>query len=445
MSHVEPSRLLSESALENRPPLREGLILLILASVQFTSIVDFMVIMPLGPELEEAMQLTPARFSLIVSSYTFAAGIAGLLGTMVFDRFPRRTAFLWLYAGFLAGTLACGLAPNYVILLAARFLTGAFGGVLGGMALTIIGDVFPEHRRGAATGALMSSFAIASIFGVPIGIWLGQSYGWHIPFLALAVLGLPTLFLAARGLPPLDDHLRQPSTESSFLRLWKALSEPNHLRAFSLTIALQFGSFAVLPFISPYLVSNVHMPKGQLLWLYIVGGGLTLFAAPLAGKWADKAGKLRVYRILAPATAIVMILVTNLPPVHVAVAVIVMAALMVSNAGRMVPAMAMITSSVVPRRRGGFLGANSAVQHLASGLGASVAGLILTKSPTGEFQHFPIVGLIGAAVTVASLWIAGHLRLADASSPEISVEEAIAAAAQGSVDQAEPYLGSDPA
>ncbi len=447
MPSVEPSLPASADSApsQSQPPIRERLILLVLASVQFTSIVDFMVIMPLEPELREAMQLTPARFSLIVSSYTFAAGLAGLLGTIVFDRFARRTAFLWLYVGFLAGTLACGLAPNYSILLAARFLTGAFGGVLGGMALTIVGDVFPEHRRGAATGALMSSFAIASIFGVPIGIWLGQTYGWHFPFIALAILGLPTLFLAARGLPVLDDHLRHPSTEPSHLRLWNALSEPNHLRAFALTVALQFGSFAVLPFISPYLVSNVHMPKSQLLWLYVVGGGLTLFAAPLAGKWADRAGKLKVYRILAPATAVVMIAVTNLPPVHVAVAVVIMAALMVSNAGRMVPAMAMITSSVVPHRRGGFLGANSAVQHLASGLGASVAGLILGKSATGEFTHFPIVGLIGAAVTLASLWIAGHLRIADASSPEITVEESLAAAAQGSVDQAEPYLGGDPA
>src|ERR1019366_4518854 len=137
---------------------RERLILFVLAAVQFTSIVDFVVVMPLGPQLEVELALTPASFGLIVSSYTYAAGVAGLLASVILDRFARRTAFLALYVGFLAGTLACGLAPTYDWLLSARALTGAFGGVLGGMA--IVGDVFPEHRRGAATGALMSAFAL---------------------------------------------------------------------------------------------------------------------------------------------------------------------------------------------------------------------------------------------------------------------------------------------
>lgn len=421
------------------PPVHESLILLVLASVQFTSIVDFMVIMPLAPQLERDLGLTPARFSMVVSSYTYAAGLAGLLATMVIDRWPRRSAFLSLYAGFLIGTLACGLAPSYGALLAARFLTGAFGGVLGGMAMTIIGDVFPEHRRGAATGALISAFAIASTFGVPIGLELGQRFGWHTPFIVLAVLGVPTLLIARRTMPPLDSHVGKVQAQSSLARLRGTLVEPNHVRAFTLTVAMQFGSFAVLPFMSPYLVSNVRLPESDLKLLYIVGGALTLFAAPLAGRLADRLGKLRVYRMLAPMTALVMVAVTNLPQVSTAVAVLVMAALMVSNAGRMVPAMAMITSSVRPDRRGGFLGANSAVQHIASGLGTSVAGLILTKSADGRFLHFPVVGAIGAVVTLASLWIAGRLRIADAPR-DVTLEESFAAAAQATVEQAEPIV-----
>ena len=422
-------------------PVREGLVLAILASVQFTNIVDFMVIMPLGPELERDLKLTPAGFSMIVAVYTYAAGLAGLTATMLIDRFPRRTAFLWLYAGFLAGTLFCGLAPNFVALLAARFVTGAFGGVLGGMAMTIVGDVFPESRRGSAMATVTLAFALASTFGVPVGITLGQAYGWHTPFFVLALLGLPTLFLAFRGLPPLDSHVGEASVDSPWQRLRGTLVEPNHLRAFALTVAIQFGSFAIFPFISPYLVSNVRMPEQHLRWMYVVGGVMTLFAAPLAGRLADRFGKLLVYRVMAPVTALVMIALTNLPPVPTAVAVVVMASLMVSNAGRMVPAMAMITSSVLPHRRGGFLGANSAVQHIASGLGASAAGLIVTKSAEGPYQHFPAVGWIGAGVTVASLWIAGRLRLAE-EPVDIPLEESMAAAAQATVDQAEPIVSS---
>ena len=158
---------------------RERLILFVLASVQLTAIVDFMVVMPLGPQLDRELGLTPTRFGLIVSSYTYAAGVAGVFASLIVDRYARRTAFLTLFAGFLAGTLGCGLAPSYEWLLAARVLTGAFGGVLGGMALAIVGDVFPEQRRGTATGALMSAFALASVVGVPVGLTLGQQFGWH--------------------------------------------------------------------------------------------------------------------------------------------------------------------------------------------------------------------------------------------------------------------------
>ena len=421
--------------------IRERLVLAILASVQFTSIVDFMVIMPLGPELTAELKLTPERFSLIVSSYTFAAGIAGLLATMVIDRFPRRTAFLWLYAGFLTGTLACGLAPNYLALLAARFLTGAFGGILGGMAFTIVGDVFPEERRGSATGALISAFALASVFGVPIGITLGQRLGWHVPFLTLAALGVPTLFLARRGLPPLEGHLSRVTEGAAWQKLSGTLTDPNHLRAFALTVAIHCGTFAVVPFISPFLVANAGMPKERLPLLYIVGGAMTLAAAPLAGRMADRFGKLRLYRLLAPVTAVMMIVLTNLGPVSTLAAVAVMAAFMVSNAGRMVPAMAMTTSSAAPHRRGGFLGANTAVQHIAAGLGTWGAGNILTQTAAGEYQHYPVVGWIGAGLTIASLWIAGRLRLAEEPA-EIPLEESFAAAAQVTVEQAEPIVGA---
>ena len=287
---------------DSKPKVNERVVLLILASVQFTSIVDFMVIMPLGPQLERTLGLTPARFGLIVSSYTFAAGFAGLVSSMVIDRFARRPAFLVLYAGFLVGTLACGLAPNYATLLAARFLTGAFGGVLGGMAMAVIGDVFPEERRGRATGALMSAFALASVAGVPLGLTLGLRYGWNVPFLVLAALGLPILFVAARALPRLDDHLHQGASEHPLERLRATFAHPNHLRAFALMVTLMFGSFAVVPFLSPYLVSNAGVAESRLPLVYIVGGALTLVGAPLAGRMADRFGKLRVFRIVSPAT-----------------------------------------------------------------------------------------------------------------------------------------------
>src|SRR5262245_35258740 len=210
----------------------ELLLLLMLASVQFTSIVDFMVVMPLGPQLKRNLAITSSQFGLIVSSYTISAGIAGIFASSFMDRFGRKAAFLSLYAGFLIGTFLCGLAETYATLLAARVVTGAFGGILGGMALAIIGDVFPEHKRGRATGVLMSSFALASVVGVPVGIALGNRFDWHAPFLILAALGLPVLIAALRLLPPLRGHLQHGPYAHPLTRLAETFSRPNHLRAF---------------------------------------------------------------------------------------------------------------------------------------------------------------------------------------------------------------------
>ena len=253
-----------------------------------------------GPAIDAGAWIDPAQFGWIVSSYTIAAGLAGLLASSIMDRFGRKAAFLTLYAGFLVGTLFCGLSRGYLMLLAARVVTGAFGGILGGMALAIIADVFPEERRGRATGVLMSAFAVASVVGVPVGLYLGTEFGWQAPFLILAGLGLPVLFAGLRVLPPLRDHLHHAAHSHPLLQILETFSHSNHLRAFALTVAVMLGSFSVIPYISVYLVSNVGVnEKTGLPWVYVTGGLLTLIGAPLIGRLADHFGKLPVYRLVA--------------------------------------------------------------------------------------------------------------------------------------------------
>jgi MFS transporter, DHA1 family, inner membrane transport protein len=392
---------------------RERVLLSILASVQFTSIVDFMVVMPLGPQLRRTLGISPFQFGIIVSCYTISAGVAGLLASSVLDRFGRKHAFLSLYCGFLVGTLLCGLSFNYYSLLLARIVTGAFGGILGGMALAIIGDAFPEERRGRATGFLMSAFALASVVGVPLCFDLGTRFGWHFPFLLLAVLGLPILFVAVKFLPPLRDHLADEVHAHPWRRIRETFSEANHLRAFALIFAIMFGGFSVIPFISIYLVSNAGLIEKNLTLVYVTGGLLTLVGAPLIGRLADRFGKLPVYRSIAAIAAMLMLVVTNLPVVPLALAVGVVGALMLCNAGRMVAGLSIVTSSVEPSRRGGFMSANSAIQHFASGLGAFVSGKIIVTSPQGALENFGKVGLMAVAATALSLWLAGRVRPAE--------------------------------
>lgn len=418
---------------------RERIVILILAAVQFTSVVDFMIVMPLGPQLMRTLHIGPAEFGMIVSSYTFAAGAAGLVASSIVDRFARRTSFLAMYAGFLIGTLCCAFAPNYQSLVAARVATGAFGGILGGMAMAIIGDVFPEHRRGHATGSLMTGFALASVAGVPLGLFVGTNYGWHVPFVALAIAGLPVLLIAPFGLPRLDAHIGKSHTHP-MRSLVETFSHVNHLYAFGLIVVLMIGSFTVFPYLPPYLVNNVGMTEQELPFVYIAGGGLTFFAAPVIGRLADRFGKLTIYRLIAPGSALFLVIVTHLPPVPVIVAVAVFGLLMVCNVGRMIAAMAMVTSSVEPNRRGAFLSANSSVQHVSSGLGAYLGGLIVTQAKDSHIEHLGTVGWIAAAATLASLWLATQVRVAD-KAPASAEELCMAAAAEATADAGEPILG----
>ena len=406
----------------SRSTPQERLILLVLATVQFTSIVDFMVIMPLAPELKRAIGLTTDRFAMVVAAYTLAAGLAGLISTLFLDRFARRPTYLVLFAGFLLGTLACGVAPDFITLVAARGLTGAFGGILGGMSMTIIGDVFPENRRGAATGILMMSFSMAAVLGVPIGLTLGQECGWHVPFLVLAALCVPFFILAAWVLPRLDGHLKGQRREQPLTHLKAIFLEANHLRAFALTSALMISGFSVLPFLSAYLVSNVGVAEKHLRWASVAGGMATLVGMPVIGRMADRFGKLRVYRFVVPANAALLLTMTSLPRMPLALVLLAMSATMLSNGGRMVPAMAMITSSVVPRLRGGFMGANSAIQHLSSSFGVIIAGFILFEPKNGPIERYTFVGLMAATVSLSTLWLAGRLRLEGGAANELALE-----------------------
>ncbi len=309
--------------------------LLTLAALQFVSMVDFMIIMPLGPELLTALGIDATRFGWTVSAYTFAAGITGFLASPLLDRVGRRSAYLVLTLGLLACTTGCGFAMNHPQLLALRCATGICGGLHKAVALAIIADVFPPEKKGRATGVLMSAFGLASVVGVPFGITLGTRFGWQAPFFVLGVLGLPLAVLAAWTLPPLTGHLgsgtkRPPGDFVATLIL------PPHRWAFALVATLMFGAFAVIPYISTALVANIGAKETQLPIVFIVSGLLTFVSTPLVGRLVDRRGALRVFCGIVPVSAAMMMLMTHLPRVGPIGAIPVAALLMASNAGRMV-------------------------------------------------------------------------------------------------------------
>jgi multidrug resistance protein len=400
----------------------EWLLLLVLAAVQFTHLVDFIIMMPLGPQFRRVMNITPQQFGLVVSAYGFSAALCGLLAASFVDRFDRKRALLTLYFGFTAGTLLCAVASDFWLLLLARAVAGGFGGVATATLLAVVGDAFPYERRGTAMGVVMSGFSVAMIVGVPAGLYLANAVGWRAPFAVLGGLSLLVLVAAWFTLPPLRGHLHGPAADPP--GLLRVLLEPNHVRAYALMAALVLGVFMLVPYLAIYLVANVGRTEAELPYVYLSGGLATLATVTLFGRLADRYGKLRVFRLAALATVVPILLLTNLPPTSLAVALALTTLFMVTTSGRMVPAQALVTAAAAPRYRGSFLSVTASVQQLAAGLASIVGGLILGAAPDAAEGFGPVaasepltgygwVGLLSAGFTVLSVLLAGFVRPAE--------------------------------
>jgi predicted MFS family arabinose efflux permease len=389
-------------------PKHERRLLWLLALTQFTIIMDFMVMMPLGPQIMHAFSITPAAFATAVSAYSWCSGLSGLFAATYIDRFDRRRLLLCVYALFALSNLACALAHSFHLLLAARAFAGITGGVLGSVIMAIVGDVIPVHRRGAATGTIMTAFSLAAIAGVPAGVMLGAHFNWAAPFLLLVALSVLIWLGGWKLVPSLAEHLsrRQPPLGEVLPDLWRLLSNPRHLNAFALTFVMMIAQMLVIPFISPVLVANHGVAPQQLSWLYMAGGAATFFTARQVGKLADRFGTRRVFRIAAVLSFLPVLFVTHLPDLPFYGLVMFFPFFMVLMSGRMVPMQALLTTVPEPARRGAFLSANSALQALGTGSGAWLGGLMLGNSPTGQIVGYGTVGWVAVAVAmVAVLWV----------------------------------------
>jgi MFS transporter, DHA1 family, inner membrane transport protein len=397
----------------------ELVLLLVLAAVQFTHVLDFMIVLPLGPIFQEKMGLTPQQFGFLVAAYGFSAGASGLTAAWFLDRFDRKRILLFLYAGFTVGTVLCAVAPGFVTLVVARAVAGAFGGIAGANVLAIVGDAFAEERRGRAMGVVMSAFSCAQIAGLPAGLWLANLLGWRAPFAILGGLSGAVLLLAMWVLPPLRGHLAHGRPRPA--GTWAVLCHPAHVRAYALMAVLVLSTSMIFPYLVDYLEFNVHRTHAEVPWVYVCGGLASLVTLNVIGKLADRFGKLPVFRVLAVCAVLPTLLVTNLPPVSLVAALAASTLFMVVTSGRMVPAMALITSCVVPRYRGSFLSLNASVQQFAMGLAALLAGAILGQAgESAPLTGFTTVGILGAAIMLVSVVLAGTLRPAD-EGPEAAI------------------------
>lgn len=391
--------------------LRERSVLLILLGVQFTHLMDFMVLMPLGPQFMRIWDISPAQFAILVSAYTLSAAVASVLCGFYVDRFDRRRALLLIYGGFAASTLLCAAAPDFGWLLAARTVTGAFGGIAGAAVYSIVGDVVPDARRGTAMGIVMTAFPISAVAGVPLGLTLANIFDWRAPFIFLAAVSLAVLVLATWLLPRMDAHVAQARSRHPMRQAIAVFSDANHLRALTLTAVMIFGGFSVIPFIAPYMVANVGLAETDLPLLYLFGGAATVYTSRLWGRMSDRHGKYRMFTIISSISVVPLLLTTNLPAAPVWVAIGTMVLFMVFVSGRFVPAMAIVTGASQPALRGAFMSFNSAIQQLGSSAASLSSGFIIGHTASGQLTGYWISGLIAVGCTFTAIWLARNIRI----------------------------------
>ena len=385
---------------------KERIILLLLASINFTHILDFMIMMPLGNFLMPYFHINPRQFSIIVSSYSFAAFTTGIVAAFFVDRFDRKKVLLFGYSGFIVGTILCGLAPNYILLIGARVMAGLFGGLIGAQVLSIVADSFPYEKRGRAMGFLMAAFSVASVVGVPFSLYLAKIISWHAPFIFVGLMGLVIVPLVMRFLPEMKSHMLhkddQPAIKEVLSRL---VNDPQQLRALSFSALMIMGHFLIIPFVNPYMEFNVGFTKDQTPMIYMVGGAATLVSSPLFGKMADKYGKLKVFGFCTAISLVFIFMITNMPVINFYVVLTVMGLWFVVANGRTVAAQALISNVVGAGSRGSFMSFNSSIQQAAIGIASVIAGYMVQQDAGNKILHYNRVGYLSLLVLGACIYI----------------------------------------
>ncbi|HRO66837.1 MAG TPA: MFS transporter [Pseudobdellovibrionaceae bacterium] len=378
-------------------------VIALLAFLQFTIILDFMILSPLGAILMPALKITTAQFGTVVSAYAISAALSGFLTAGFADKFDRKQLLLFFYVGFMVGTLLCALAPTYELLLGARIVTGLFGGVIGSIVFAIMTDLFPMQQRGRVMGFLQTAFAASQVLGLPAGLFLSNLWGWHMPFLMIVLVSLLAGLAIVFYLKPIRDHLELQTDKKAYEHLLHTVRVPSYLFAFVATGLLSLGGFMIMPFSTAFTVNNLGIPAGELPLIYFVTGIASILIGPLVGRMSDSYGKYKVF-VFGSFVSIVMVLIyTHLGVTPLYMVMLVNTVMFVGIFSRMIPSQALMSAIPSAASRGAFMSVSSSLQSLAGGIGSIVAGAIVVQGSAGEILHFDVIGYVISAIALVCM------------------------------------------
>lgn len=395
-------------------PIRQKMYaLFVLSVINFTHIVDSMIIMPLGDTFIHEFDITTFQYSFLVSSYAIAAAIASLVGIFFIDRYDRKKVLLFCYVGFGIGTLICAYSPGYYLLTTARFFTGLFGGLIGAIVLSIVSDLFAFQERGKAMGFLYAAFSAASAFGVPIGIYLAAKSNWQLPFLVIGGLAILISILIYFTFPNLTGHLSKIPQKVSFSSLTNILIDRNQVNALLAGFVLVMAHFMIIPFISPFMIKNIGFSPEQISLQFMLGGIATMITSPFIGKMTDKIGFMKVFATVMTLSFFPTIIITNLQPVPVGIALIFTTLFFVFGSGRMISPNAIITASAPTSTRGSFMALKSSLQQLAIAFTGIISGNIIAIGADGKYENYAYVGALSVILGIVTFYFIAKLKVAE--------------------------------
>jgi len=381
---------------------QSGLVAL-LAFVQFTIILDFVIMSPLGAILMPALDITAAQFGIAVSAYAFSAGISGVLAAGFADRFDRKRILLFFYTGFAAGTALCALAPNFHLLLLGRIVTGLFGGVVGSVVLAIVTDLFPLHLRGRVMGFVQTAFAASQVLGIPVGLFLANRWNWHIAFGAIVVMAVAVIVAVLFLMRPVNEHLRLQQDKNAFAHLIATVSEPSYTLAFAVTTLLATGGYMLMPFGSAYTVHNLGIDIEHLPTIYLVSGLFSIVTGPLVGRATGAFGNFPTFMFGTVMWIVMVLIYTHLGQVGLALVIMVNVLMFVGIFSRMIPSQALISAIPAARQRGSFSAIGASLQQLSGGLGSILAAAIIAENADGSLRHFDRLGYVVVGTSLVAL------------------------------------------
>jgi predicted MFS family arabinose efflux permease len=370
----------------------EKFIITILAIVQFTVILDFMVLSPLGAIVLEELSITTQQFALVVSAYAISAGVSGLAAAGFADKFDRKRLLLFFYVGFILGTLFCALAPNYEYLLAARIVTGIFGGVMSSISYAIITDLFPLEKRGSVMGFVQTAFAASQVLGIPIGLYLANMFDWHSPFYVIVIFSCIVAVVVALKLKPITAHIAMNKGRNAITHIRQILSNKNYLIGFSATILLSTGGYMLMPFGSEFANENLGISLDQLPFLYLVTGIFSFIFGPIIGRVSDRVGKFKIFIFGTFVTMVFVAIYTSLETTPLWLVITLNVFLFIGISSRIIASSALITAVPEPQDRGAYMSVNSSVQQFSGAIASLLAGAIVYQAIDGKLMNYPLLG-----------------------------------------------------